>query len=134
MIVKKREIIIVIEDDPYFRDLWIAHYGTDNTRIFDYIETLFASDIDFSEVILIVLDYEIDQSNIVDLYYIQKLRNAGYKGPIAVSSMHSFEHLERDKQSELRQNVDFILEKEPISLNQAKKILAERMSSPYANF
>lgn len=134
MLLSEDYLLLVVEDDPYFRDLWINFYGNKNALIFDYIESLLSSNIDFSKVILVILDYEIDQSDIVELCYVQKLREAGYKGPIALSSMHSFEHLEPEKQQVLRSTVDFVIPKDPIGIDAVQKMVSNSKGSQYANF
>ncbi|MFK7825085.1 MAG: hypothetical protein AB8G05_13095 [Oligoflexales bacterium] len=131
---EKRNLLILIDDDPFFRELWATRSGSNNIMIFDYIENFFSAEIDLSKVFLLVLDYEIDQSDIIDLCYVSKLRNAGYNGPIALSSMHSFKNLEPEKQKALRETVDFIIPKKPLSLREAQKLAINKENSPFANF
>ena len=130
----EKNLLILIDDDPFFRELWAIQHGSSDMMMFDYIENMFSSDIDLSKVALMILDYEIDQSDIVDLCYVQKLRNAGYDGPIALSSMHSFKNMEPEKQKALRQTVDFIIPKKPLSIRETRKMVINKENSPYSNF
>ena len=128
----EKNTLVLIDDDPFFRELWATRVEAEYMIAYDYIESLFSAEIDLSKVFLIILDYEIDQSDIVDLCYVQKIRNAGYTGPIAVSSMHSFKTLEPEKQKALRDSVDFVIPKKPLSLKQAQKLVQNIEISPHA--
>ena len=130
----ENNLIVLIDDDPFFRQLWMTKNGPENIQSFDYIESLFSSDIDYSKIVLLILDYEIDRSDIIDLCYVEKLRNAGYTGPIALSSMHTFSTLEPEKQKAIRETIDFVIPKKPLSFKQAQKLVKNKEDSPYANF
>jgi hypothetical protein len=112
--------IIVIDDEPFFRDSWSA-FLDGRVEVSTYedpsvlAEDVLSNHIDIEQIDLIITDYFFKRSDLSSMELPDFLRKRGFKGKIWISS--------NAKEFEIPSGFDGRIAKEPCEPQQLKKLL-----------